>query len=109
MKNIIPNLDSYINEQFLTEALVGTFGGVSLYINVLNLKIYKPWCRGFILKNGDFYLMDSTIGFVTHDTGLKIAYSQGILKHSPFKWEQEKPWEFLCVQRFNNTGEFYVS
>ena len=97
------------NYRHFLEYLVNVSDDISLHRNPQNIKIYKPWIRGFILRNGDFYLMDSTDGFIIHDTGLKIAYSQGILKDSPHNWEEEAPWEFLCVQRLSDTAEFYVS
>lgn len=86
------------------------YNGVSVYLNPMNIKRYSNWSRGVIFKNGDFYIFKKSSGVATHNVGLRAMSELGMINADIIDdWWRRQPTDFLCVQRLEDTGEFYTS
>jgi hypothetical protein len=94
----------------LSESFIGkTDKGAVVFCNPANIKNLGSWGRGIILPNGDFYIFYSNKESLTHTGGLQALETFSILKDVDWYWWKTYPKKFICVQRLNDTGEFYIS
>lgn len=113
MKKKLGSFDEFINEANVSfeinESLFLASPEFNIYTDIKTAKQFKNWTRGVIMEDGTFYVFNSERGFVVHDAGLKVLYANGIIKKSYHGWDNEQPWQFLCMQRLEDTDEFYTA
>jgi hypothetical protein len=93
-------------EEYIGKVNIGPMSAI-LYKNPADLSNCKPYLRGVILKNGDFYYINED---VVHTIIVNVLVDFNLMsKNSSRKWWEKPPKEFLCVARSWNTNEIYIS
>lgn len=96
--------------------LIGYYGTeknkVNVYLNPYKFDGFDPNCRGILMENGDFYVVDNAGTW--HDNIILFLEMKGMLVkganiNTNINYQYNKPKEFICVHRQNDTNIFMMS
>jgi hypothetical protein len=74
--------------------------------NPSNLKNIGSWVRGIIDKKGNLYVEETVKSL--HTIIIECLYDMGYIEDEDDLWHLELPKNFITIQRYNGSNEFYL-